>query len=102
MTMALGKSGRASFVCCRLAELPDAVGGLTQLQSLSLASCGLHQLPDAFGRLQRLSALDVRHNSLQQLPASLGKPAFPGMEMPDPLAAAADSVRCLMTCSCFH
>ena len=59
--------------CCRLAELPDAVGALTQLQSLSTASCGLRQLPDAVGRLQRLSALDVRNNSLRQLPASLGK-----------------------------
>ena len=58
---------------CRLGELPGAVGGLSRLQTLSLASCGLGQLPEAIGCLQQLVTLDVSLNSLRELPASLGK-----------------------------
>ena len=58
---------------CRLGELPDAVGGLSRLQTLSLASCGLRQLPEAIGCLRHVITLDVAQNTLPELPASLGE-----------------------------
>lgn len=81
----------ACWVRCRLGELPDAVGGLSQLQTLLLASCGLRQLPETVGRLQRLITLDVSKNGLRELPASVG-------ELPPPLARWIMLLQTLRTC----
>ena len=69
---------------CSLGELPDAAGGLIQLQTLSMASCGLRQLPPTIGRLQHLITLDISQNGIRELPASLGE--LPGFCMVSDIA----------------
>ncbi|KAG6334592.1 hypothetical protein ID866_4502 [Astraeus odoratus] len=51
--------------------LPEALGDLSHLLTLSCSDNHLDALPESIGRLQRLESLDVHSNSLKRLPASL-------------------------------
>ncbi|WFD36501.1 adenylate cyclase [Malassezia cuniculi] len=52
-------------------SLPNNIGVLQRLESLSCAGNMLATLPDAIGELARLARLDVRDNNLRTLPAAL-------------------------------
>jgi internalin A len=62
-------SGRAT----KLAELPDSLAQLTQLQELDLSYNGLAALPNWLEQLTQLRELNISHNQLTALPNSLGK-----------------------------
>jgi internalin A len=55
-----------------LDELPESIGGLTQLTTLNLSGNNLTALPEWLGSLNRLSRLDLADNQLTSLPATLG------------------------------
>ncbi|KAJ7624746.1 adenylate cyclase [Roridomyces roridus] len=52
-------------------SLPDSLGNLTLLETLSCADNVLATLPESIGRLQKLEFLDVHSNSLVELPATV-------------------------------
>ncbi len=56
----------------RLTELPESLGSLAQLQELDLGINRLTALPDSVGNLTRLRELKLSRNSLTTLPESLG------------------------------
>ena len=56
-----------------LTRLPEAVGELTNLQSLELNCNRLVTLPDSIGNLTGLNTLMLDHNKLERLPRSLGR-----------------------------
>ncbi|KAF7343711.1 Adenylate cyclase [Mycena sanguinolenta] len=51
--------------------IPDSLGDLMWLETLSCANNSLSTLPQSIGKLERLETLDVHSNSLTELPASL-------------------------------
>ncbi|KAL4078261.1 hypothetical protein V8B97DRAFT_1865796 [Scleroderma yunnanense] len=51
--------------------LPEALGKLSHLLTLSCSDNHLDTLPESIGHLQRLESLDAHSNSLKRLPASL-------------------------------
>jgi len=53
--------------------VPDAIGGLEQLEELRLASNNLVSLPDSIGLISNLKLLDVSGNRLRVLPDSISK-----------------------------
>ncbi|MBI5715702.1 MAG: leucine-rich repeat domain-containing protein [Chloroflexi bacterium] len=57
----------------QLTELPEALGQLTQLQSLNLSYNQLTTLPEWLGQLTQLRSLDISYNRLTALPRSIGK-----------------------------
>ena len=58
---------------CTIGALPESIGDLSSLESLSVTSTGLHALPSSLGDLPNLSTLWVDSNELSELPASLGR-----------------------------
>ncbi len=56
-----------------LTELPESLGQLTQLQTLSLSHNKLTALPESLGQLTQLQTLDLSYNQLTALPESLGQ-----------------------------
>ena len=58
---------------CRLIGIPECVGSLARLQSLTLSHNNIAVLPTGLGRLTALQCLDVRGNQLHVLPAELGQ-----------------------------
>ncbi|KAI3428771.1 hypothetical protein D9Q98_007592 [Chlorella vulgaris] len=56
----------------RIARLPDFVGSLSRLETLSVADNQLTALPPSLGRLHRLKQLLVSENKLRVLPSELG------------------------------
>lgn len=56
----------------KLAELPRAIGRLTELRFLILDTNHLHTLPNEIGHLRKLSVLVVSNNSLNTLPETMG------------------------------
>ncbi|KAF8019297.1 hypothetical protein BT93_G0085 [Corymbia citriodora subsp. variegata] len=55
-----------------LTELPDSIGLLKNLQTLSLRSCrGLWKLPDSIGYLEELRVMDLSETSVDELPSSV-------------------------------
>ncbi len=57
----------------QLAELPGSLERLTQLRSFSLYYCQLTKLPHWVGQLQHLQSLNLTGNKLRELPESLGQ-----------------------------
>ncbi|WP_346292191.1 leucine-rich repeat domain-containing protein [Sphaerothrix gracilis] len=55
----------------RLAELPEAIASLTQLQSLDLSGNQLTELPEAIASLTQLQTLDLSANQLTELPETI-------------------------------
>lgn len=51
--------------------LPDSLGGLSHLITLSCSDNHLGALPESIGSLRRLEVLDAHNNNLTKLPASL-------------------------------
>lgn len=51
--------------------LPDSLGGLSHLITLSCSDNHLDALPETIGSLRRLEILDAHNNSLRKLPVSL-------------------------------
>ncbi|KAJ7624227.1 adenylate cyclase [Mycena polygramma] len=51
--------------------LPEALGDLKWLETLSCADNALSEFPESVGRLQKLETLDLHNNSLTALPVSL-------------------------------
>ena len=56
-----------------LLELPEAIGQLTNLTSLTLWKNQLTALPESIGHLTNLTSLDLRFNQLTALPKSIGQ-----------------------------
>lgn len=56
----------------RISALPDFLGSLVRLETLSLAGNQLSALPSSLGRLPRLKQLLVGDNRLRSLPQELG------------------------------
>ena len=56
-----------------LSELPEAIGQLTNLTSLTLWKNQLTALPESIGQLTNLASLDLRFNQLTALPKSIGQ-----------------------------
>jgi internalin A len=56
-----------------LGDLPESLGRLTQLQTLSLNGNQLTALPEWLGQLTQLQGLSLHDNQLTSLPESLGK-----------------------------
>ena len=56
----------------QLTEIPEAVGGLTKLQTLHLHDNQLTALPDAIGGLAALETLTLANNHLTALPETIG------------------------------
>jgi internalin A len=56
-----------------LAELPEAIGQLTQLKRLDLSENQLTALPKSLGQLTQLQELDLSENRLTALPESIGQ-----------------------------
>ena len=56
----------------RLTELPESLGGLTQLEYLELSGNRLTALPEWLGGLKQLEYLDLSKNQLTALPEWLG------------------------------
>jgi internalin A len=54
-----------------LGELAEAIGELSQLQVLALASNELSTLPEAIGKLSKLQELDLSRNRLSTLPEAI-------------------------------
>ncbi|KAJ7633450.1 hypothetical protein DFH06DRAFT_1337310 [Mycena polygramma] len=52
-------------------SIPDSLGDLKWLETLSCTDSLLGELPQSIGRLQKLETLDVHNNSLTELPVSL-------------------------------
>ncbi|KAJ7213101.1 adenylate cyclase [Mycena pura] len=52
-------------------SIPDSLGDLKWLETLSCADNYLGKLPQSIGKLQKLETLDVHNNSLTELPVSL-------------------------------
>ena len=57
----------------KLTELPEALGQLTQLQTLHLSGNQLTALPEALGQLPQLQTLHLSGNQLTALPEALGQ-----------------------------
>lgn len=57
----------------RLRELPQTIGSLTWLVSLSVAGNEIRRIPDFIGRLRDLTSLDLTKNPISELPASISK-----------------------------
>jgi hypothetical protein len=55
----------------KIAQLPDSMGQLTQLQKCALAGNAIARLPDAMAKCLRLELLRVSANKLTELPAWL-------------------------------
>jgi internalin A len=55
-----------------LAELPESLGELRQLQRLHISNTPLETFSDTLGRLTQLQNLNVSNNPLKRLPESLG------------------------------
>ncbi|KJE92463.1 hypothetical protein CAOG_003434 [Capsaspora owczarzaki ATCC 30864] len=74
--MASNQDSRVTFLACahnpELTVLPDAIGQLFHLSSLSLHDNHIGQLPDSLGELAGLEDLSLDRNLLRSLPASLG------------------------------
>ena len=58
----------------KLSTLPEAIGRLSQLQTLDLSDNQLSTLPEAIGQLSQLQKLDLSHNQLSTLPEAIGQP----------------------------
>ncbi|MGA7178512.1 MAG: leucine-rich repeat domain-containing protein [Thiobacillaceae bacterium] len=58
---------------CKLDIVPEAIGQLTQLQTLDVSGNQLTALPEAIGQLTQLQTLDVSGNQLTALPATIGQ-----------------------------
>ncbi|KAK7001988.1 adenylate cyclase [Favolaschia claudopus] len=54
-----------------LRGLPDAMGDLKWLETLSCADNSLSGIPETLGKLQKLESLDLHNNSITELPQSL-------------------------------
>ena len=76
--------------CCRLGQLPDAIGQLSNLTHLCLDYNGLAALPSSLGTLRALCVLRVRGNALASLP-----PALAGCNALVDLDAAHNALRTL-------
>jgi Leucine-rich repeat (LRR) protein len=63
---------RLNLGLMRLAELPESLGELTQLQLVLLFNNQLAALPAWLGQLTQLQSLDLSRNQLTALPESLG------------------------------
>ncbi|MCV6638838.1 hypothetical protein [Candidatus Albibeggiatoa sp. nov. NOAA] len=57
----------------KLAQIPNAVLLLKNLQKLSIIGNDIEILPTSFGQLQNLTYLDLSFNQLKKLPASFGQ-----------------------------
>lgn len=57
----------------QLSELPESLGGLLQLERLSVQSNTLTRLPSTVGSLKRLLSLSVARNRLSVLPNALAE-----------------------------
>ncbi|MEM7134078.1 MAG: COR domain-containing protein, partial [Chloroflexota bacterium] len=62
----------------QLSDLPDVVGNLTRLQTLSLQNNQLSDLPDVVGNLTRLQTLSLQNNQLTNVPNTLARIAHDG------------------------
>ena len=60
-----------------LKALPEGLGGLTALRTLSAVGNHLEGLPDSLGNLRELRDLELAGNRLQQLPATIGNLGAP-------------------------
>lgn len=57
---------------CRLEELPEEIGGLTNLTDLHLSQNVLETLPNGIAKLRRLTILKLDQNRLDSLNESIG------------------------------
>jgi len=57
----------------KLTELPESMGQLTQLRTLSLANNQLTALPEWLGQLTQLKTLSLANHQLTALPESMGQ-----------------------------
>jgi hypothetical protein len=60
----------------RLTSLPEWIGQLQSLESLSVSNNKLTELPDSIGELKSLRNLNLSDNELSSLPSSLGDLRF--------------------------
>jgi internalin A len=56
----------------QLTELPQSIGNLTNLTTLSLSDNQLTKLPESIGNLTNLEILYLDYNQLTELPESIG------------------------------
>ena len=56
-----------------LSELPESIGGLTELKSLRLNRNPLTTLPEQIGNLTHLESLELSYNYIKFLPENIGK-----------------------------
>lgn len=57
-----------------LTLIPDSIGSLTALTSLSIGHTGITEIPESIGRLQHLNSLAIHNNrQLKELPAAIGQ-----------------------------
>lgn len=64
---------KASILMTRIAELPEAIGQLHNLESLTLINQGLTYLPDALCHLPHLHELRLGMNQITALPAGFAE-----------------------------
>ncbi len=64
---------KLNLVGMQLAELPESLGQLTQLQRLDLSANRLTALPEWLGQFTQLQELNLAANQLTELPESLGQ-----------------------------
>lgn len=59
--------------------LPEGVGSLANLVTLSIKNNILDELPATVGNLRRLERLEVSGNNLRELPPQVGRFTWPGV-----------------------
>ncbi|PKI33875.1 hypothetical protein CRG98_045705 [Punica granatum] len=60
------------FFCKELKKLPNSIGNLKLLVELNISESGIVQLPDAVGNLPELKVIDMRGCDIRRLPDFLG------------------------------
>ena len=55
-----------------LSILPETIGLLTNLKTLSIEACGLTEVPESIGNLTNLRELNLKENELTSMPDSIG------------------------------
>ncbi|GFR44942.1 hypothetical protein Agub_g6030, partial [Astrephomene gubernaculifera] len=75
--LGMSQLAKLSMACCRLAEVPDALGSVETLKFLDLSFNRLRCLPSGLSRLTALNALNVSFNPLDAFPPVVT--AIPGL-----------------------